>query len=61
LKEKGGKFVKEDGLYNIEKRKRKFTVQALEKCDILGLKISDVQKIRAEFQSIYDEFFVNAY
>lgn len=59
MREKKGKFKFTKA--NSTELKRIFTVQALESCELLALKIQDLEKIKFEFPDIFTEFFMNAF
>jgi hypothetical protein len=40
--------------------KRRFTVQALENCELLFLSVADLDKMRIEFFDIYKQLFENS-
>ena len=39
---------------------RRFTLQALDSCDLLTLSVSDLDKLRIEFPDVYEELFNDA-
>ena len=44
-----------------KKLKRSFTVQALEKTELLALRIEDLNKIQVEFADVFQELFLGAF
>lgn len=58
--EEGYYFGEIDFIYNGNDGKRKFTVKAIEECDLLTLSKSDLAKIDEEYEEIIVEIFSNA-
>jgi len=51
-------------IFSKSKRKeprRKFTVQALTKCELLILSIKDIDRMKVEFPEIFEELFTNSF